>query len=57
VRATGIRPCFVDTPLLSFAPIDRSKMIRSEVCLEIMRMLLRLSRLARVSEIFERVGS
>jgi NAD(P)-dependent dehydrogenase (short-subunit alcohol dehydrogenase family) len=58
VRATALCPGFVDTPMSSFAPIDRADMIRPEDCAEIVRLLLRLSPRARLAEIVvERVES
>jgi NAD(P)-dependent dehydrogenase (short-subunit alcohol dehydrogenase family) len=58
IRATALCPGFVDTPMTSYATIDRAEMIRPEDCAEIVRLLLRLSPRARVPEVVvERVGS
>jgi NAD(P)-dependent dehydrogenase (short-subunit alcohol dehydrogenase family) len=58
IRATAIRPGFVDTRMTDFAPVPKEQMIRPEDCGEIVRMLLRLSPYARVPHVVvERVGS
>jgi NAD(P)-dependent dehydrogenase (short-subunit alcohol dehydrogenase family) len=58
VRATAISPGFVDTPMTDFAPVPKDEMIRAEDCAEVVRLLLRLSRHARIPHVvLERVGS
>jgi NAD(P)-dependent dehydrogenase (short-subunit alcohol dehydrogenase family) len=58
VRATAISPGFVDTPMTDFGPVPKEEMIRPEDCAEIVRLLLRLSRHARVPHVVvERVGA
>jgi NAD(P)-dependent dehydrogenase (short-subunit alcohol dehydrogenase family) len=58
VRATALRPGFVDTPMTSWAPVPPERMIRPEDCAEVVRALLRLSPYARLPHIvIERVDS
>jgi NAD(P)-dependent dehydrogenase (short-subunit alcohol dehydrogenase family) len=58
VRATAISPGFVDTPMTDFGPVPKEQMIRVEDCVEVVRLLLRLSPNARIPHVvLERVGS
>jgi NAD(P)-dependent dehydrogenase (short-subunit alcohol dehydrogenase family) len=58
IRAIGLSPGFVDTPMSEWAPVPQEEMIRPEDCAEVVRMLLRLSRSARIPHVvIERVGS
>jgi NAD(P)-dependent dehydrogenase (short-subunit alcohol dehydrogenase family) len=58
VRATAICPGFVDTRMAAWTGIPGDQMIQVEDCVEVVRMLLRLSPYARVPEIvIERVGA
>jgi NAD(P)-dependent dehydrogenase (short-subunit alcohol dehydrogenase family) len=58
VRATAISPGFVDTPMTDWNPVPKDQMIQPEDCAEIVRLLLKLSRYARIPHIVvERVGS
>ena len=58
VRATAISPGFVDTPMTDWNPMPKDEMIRPEDCAEIVRLLLRMSRYARIPNVVvERVGS
>ena len=58
VRATAISPGFVDTPMTDFAPVPKERMIRAEDCAEIVRLLLCLSRYARIPHVVvERVDT
>jgi NAD(P)-dependent dehydrogenase (short-subunit alcohol dehydrogenase family) len=58
VRATAISPGFVDTPMTDWDPVPKEEMIRPEDCAEIVRMLLKLSRYARIPHVVvERVES
>jgi NAD(P)-dependent dehydrogenase (short-subunit alcohol dehydrogenase family) len=56
VRATAICPDFVDTPMAEWSGIPGDEMIQPQDCAEIVRLLLRLSRNARVPQVIvERV--
>jgi NAD(P)-dependent dehydrogenase (short-subunit alcohol dehydrogenase family) len=58
VRATAISPGFVDTPMTDWNPMPKEQMIRPEDCAEIVRLLLKLSRYARIPHVVvERVGA
>jgi NAD(P)-dependent dehydrogenase (short-subunit alcohol dehydrogenase family) len=56
VRAVALCPGFVDTPMTGFAPVAPDEMIQPQDCAEVVRMLLRLGRRARIPEVvIERV--
>jgi NAD(P)-dependent dehydrogenase (short-subunit alcohol dehydrogenase family) len=58
VRATALSPGFVDTPMTEWAPVPPEQMIRPEDCAEVVRLLLRLSPLARIPHVVvERVDA
>jgi ketoreductase len=58
VRVHALCPAFVDTPMASFTGIPGDQMIQPEDCAEVVRMLLRLSPRARVSQVvIERLGA
>jgi 3-oxoacyl-[acyl-carrier protein] reductase len=58
VRVHALCPAFVDTPMASFTGMSGDEMIQPEDCAEVVRMLLRLSPRARVSQVvIERVGA
>ena len=58
VRAIALCPGFVDTPMAQWSGIEPAEMIRPEDCAEVVRMCLRLSPHARVSQVvIERMGS
>jgi NAD(P)-dependent dehydrogenase (short-subunit alcohol dehydrogenase family) len=58
VRSIALCPGFVDTPMAQWSGITPEEMIRPEDCAEVVRMCLRLSPRARVSQVvIERVGS
>src|SRR6266446_2141970 len=58
VRAIAICPGFVDTPMAQWSGIAGEEMIRPEDCAEVVRMVLRLSPHARVTQVvIERAGS
>jgi len=58
VRAVAICPGFVDTPMAQWSGIAGEEMIRPEDCAEVVRMVLRLSPHARVTQVvIERAGS
>jgi NAD(P)-dependent dehydrogenase (short-subunit alcohol dehydrogenase family) len=58
VRAIALCPGFVDTPMAQWSGIEPAEMIRPEDCAEVVRMCLRLSPTARISQVVvERMGS
>jgi NAD(P)-dependent dehydrogenase (short-subunit alcohol dehydrogenase family) len=58
VRAIALCPGFVDTAMASWAGLAPEEMIRPEDCAEIVRMCLRLSPRARITQVVvERVGA
>ena len=58
VRAHALCPGFVDTPMAAFAGLPGDELIQPEDCAEVVRMLLRLSRHARVPQVvIERLGA
>jgi NAD(P)-dependent dehydrogenase (short-subunit alcohol dehydrogenase family) len=58
VRAIAICPGFVDTPMAEWSGLRPEQMIRPEDCAEVVRMLLRLSPVARIPQaVIERVSS
>ena len=58
VRATALCPAFVDTDMASWSGIPGEEMIQPEDCAEVVRLLLRLTPMARVPQVvIERVGS
>jgi NAD(P)-dependent dehydrogenase (short-subunit alcohol dehydrogenase family) len=57
IRAVALCPGFVDTPMAGWSGIPSDEMIRPEDCVEVVRMILRLSPHARVPQVvIERVG-
>lgn len=57
IRACAICPGFVDTPMAAWSGIPTEKMIQPEDCAEVVRLLLRLSRYARIPQVvIERLG-
>ena len=58
VRATALCPAFVDTDMASWSGIPGEEMIQPEDCAEVVRLLLRLTPMARIPQVvIERVGS
>jgi NAD(P)-dependent dehydrogenase (short-subunit alcohol dehydrogenase family) len=58
VRAIAICPGFVDTAMAAWSGIAPDEMIRPEDCAEVVRMCLRLSPYARISQVvIERAGA
>jgi NAD(P)-dependent dehydrogenase (short-subunit alcohol dehydrogenase family) len=58
IRVTAICPGFVDTPMAQWSGLDPDAMIRPQDCVEVVRMLLRLSPNARIPEVvLQRMGS
>ena len=58
VRAIAICPGFVDTPMADWSGLASDEMIQPEDCAEVVRMCLRLSDRARISQVvIERAGS
>jgi NAD(P)-dependent dehydrogenase (short-subunit alcohol dehydrogenase family) len=58
VRAIAICPGFVDTAMAAWSGIPPDEMIRTEDCVEVVRMCLRLSPFARIPQVvIERVGA
>ena len=57
IRACAICPGFVDTPMAEWSGIPPEEMIQPADCAEVVRLLLRLSKHARVPEVvIERLG-
>jgi NAD(P)-dependent dehydrogenase (short-subunit alcohol dehydrogenase family) len=57
IRAVALCPGFVDTPMAQWSGIPAAEMIQPQDCVEVVRMLLRLSPHARVPQVvIERVG-
>ncbi len=58
VRATALCPAFVDTDMASWSGIPGEEMIQPEDCAEVVRLLLKLTPMARIPQVVvERVGS
>jgi NAD(P)-dependent dehydrogenase (short-subunit alcohol dehydrogenase family) len=58
VRVHALCPGFVDTPMAAWSGLAREEMIQPDDCAEVVRMLLRLSPMARIPQVVvERLGA